>query len=133
MARKNKTTLAPALQLFTAPTAQDAFQEAFEGGKLDYPDANAGDIGPQVIRYGDEENDYLDVQFQNGEVMIRDGNDPTGEAHRFPEDQWRAYTGQPSREEAAAALKEQQAKDGVGLEGLKTGEQADRTKSDKEN
>lgn len=123
---------APALFAMN-PAAQDKLEKAFNEGALNCPDLDDGQPSPLVLRYGDEENDYINVNFENGEVVVRDGNDPTGEAHKFPEDQWRSYTGQPSREEAGRQLKEQQAKDGVGLEGLKTGEVDDRTKSPEDN
>lgn len=119
------------LNLFDRPTAHDALKKAIDNHALDYPDTDQEPQNPTVLRYGDDENDYIDVQFINGEVVVRDGNDRTGEAHKFTEDEWRSYTGQPSREEAARAAKDRQAKAGVGLEGLKTGEVADRQHADK--
>lgn len=109
------------------PKAQKAFEDAFKSGELDYPAATDGQTAPLVLRYGDDDSAYLNINFENGEVMVRDGADPTGKAYRYPEDQWRTWTDQPSHDEEMEQVREQQADDGVGLEGLKTGETADRT------
>lgn len=109
------------------PKAQKAFEDAFNRGDLDYPAATDGQTAPLVIRYGDDDNAYLNINFENGEVMVRDGADPSGTAHRFAEDQWRTWTGQPSHDEEMEQVRSEQAAEGVGLEGLKTGETDDRT------
>lgn len=116
-----------ALSIFDVnPKAQEAFEQALERGELNYPDPDQGQPSPLVIRYGDEDHAYINVNFEHGEAVIRDGADPTGTAHKFPEDQWRTYTGQESRDEAMEQVAKENADRGIGLDGLKTGEQADR-------
>jgi hypothetical protein len=41
--------------------------------------------------YGDGPHDYISTDFDAGQVMVRDGNDPTGKAWKFDETAFRRY------------------------------------------
>lgn len=83
------------------PQPGDRFPAPLDGG----PDpAPRPDPGPIQIWYGDpakHPNAYLAVSFETpGEVIVRDGEDPTGKALHFTAEQWASYT-DPDWEEPA--------------------------------
>jgi hypothetical protein len=53
---------------------------------------------PQPLFYGGNAPDgpnpnaYLSVQFEDGQVMIRRADDPTGYAFKVPNDEWQRFT-----------------------------------------
>jgi hypothetical protein len=75
------------------PQPGDRFPAPTDGG----PDpAPAAGPAPVQIWYGDpakHPNAYLAVTFETpGEVIVRDGEDPTGKAIHFTTEQWASYT-----------------------------------------
>lgn len=53
----------------------------------------AGTMTPVVplYVYGDGPHDYIATDFDAGQVMVRDGNDPSGKAWRFSEQAFRRF------------------------------------------
>jgi hypothetical protein len=52
-----------------------------------------------IVEYGDGPNDYVSTDFDAGQVLVRDGNDPTGKAWKFPEAAWRRFVAKVRGEE----------------------------------
>jgi hypothetical protein len=72
--------------------ATDRVPTATDQRKADAPQSEPD---PLVVWYADQDkhpNAYIGVQFENGEVIVRDGNDPTGKALHFTREQWASYT-----------------------------------------
>jgi hypothetical protein len=75
------------------PQAGDRYPAPLDGG----PDPDPAP-GPQALQvwYGDpakHPNAYIAVTFETaGEVIVRDGEDPTGKALHFTIEQWASYT-----------------------------------------
>jgi hypothetical protein len=44
-----------------------------------------------LVQYGDGPNDYIATNIENRQVVVRDGNDPSGKAWTYPEDAWRRF------------------------------------------
>lgn len=96
------TTVARQHPLRITPQPGDRAPAPLDGG----PDPDTGPGVPQPLQvwYGDpakHPNAYLAVTFETpGEVIVRDGNDPTGKALHFTAEQWASYT-DPDWEEPA--------------------------------
>jgi len=93
LARKNPPSKAAPGERYPAP---------LDGGRD--PAVAAGVAQPMQIWYDDpakHPNAYIAVTFETpGEVLVRDGNDPTGKALHFTTEQWASYT-DPDWEEPA--------------------------------
>lgn len=69
--------------------------------------ARAGELdpgpgrGPVVIPLGDNPDSYLSVAFEDGSVVVRDSNDPTGRAVQTSYDAWRGWVSQLRGDEGA--------------------------------
>lgn len=57
---------------------------------------------PAPLYYGEGENDYIAVTFEDGQVMVRDGNDETGRAWKYSNEDWAAFVKAASGEEVTA-------------------------------
>ena len=42
------------------------------------------ELAVPILQYGDGPNDYISTDVDAGQVIVRDGNDPTGRAWKFP-------------------------------------------------
>lgn len=84
-ARKNPPSVVRPGQRFPAP---------LDGGPDPAP--TGGTPAPLQVWYGDpakHPHAYIAVTFETpGEVVVRDGNDPTGKALHFTTEQWASYT-----------------------------------------
>jgi hypothetical protein len=72
--------------------ASDRVPTATDQPKADSP---LSEPKPLIVWYADgakHPNAYIGVQFENNEVIVRDGNDPTGKALHFTREQWASYT-----------------------------------------
>jgi len=47
-------------------------------------EVEAADIQVPILEYGDGPNDYISTDIDAGQVIVRDGNDPTGRAWKYP-------------------------------------------------
>jgi hypothetical protein len=47
-------------------------------------EVEAADIVVPILQYGDGVNDYIATDIDAGQVVVRDGNDATGRAWKFP-------------------------------------------------
>lgn len=76
-----------------APEAGDRFPAPLDGGAD--PDVPSG-AGRQVQLWyndpADHPHAYIVVSFEDGHVLVRDGNDPTGKALQWTTEQWAAYS-----------------------------------------
>ena len=52
-----------------------------------------------IVQYGEGPNDYIATDFTVGQVMVRDGNDPTGRAWKYPMSDWRRFVASVRGEE----------------------------------
>ncbi len=43
-----------------------------------------GELAVPILEYGDGPNDYISTDLDAGQVIVRDGNDSTGRAWKFP-------------------------------------------------
>lgn len=73
-----------------------------------------------IVEYGPGQNDYITTTFDSGQVIVQDGNDPTGKAWKYPEVAWRRFVARvrgdevpedpandgPTQHEEAALLQE---------------------------
>ena len=44
-----------------------------------------------IVEYGPGQNDYISTVFDAGQVIVQDGNDPSGKAWKYPETAWRRF------------------------------------------
>jgi hypothetical protein len=44
-----------------------------------------------IVEYGPGRNDYITTVFDAGQVIVQDGNDPSGKAWKYPESAWRRF------------------------------------------
>lgn len=52
-----------------------------------------------ILQYGEGVNDYIATNFDAGQVIVQDANDPTGRAWKFPESDWRRFVARVLGEE----------------------------------
>jgi hypothetical protein len=52
-----------------------------------------------IVGYGPGQNDYVSTVFDAGQVIVQDGNDPTGKAWKYPEPAWRRFVARVRGEE----------------------------------
>jgi hypothetical protein len=52
-----------------------------------------------IVEYGDGPHDYISTDFDAGQAIVRNGNDPTGRAWKFPEATWRRFVARVLGEE----------------------------------
>lgn len=84
--------------MWQAWTAQVKADPAYHPADPDSPDDggftnSAGSLPPKalIVQYGDGPHDYISTDFDAGQVIVRDGNDPTGRAWKFAEADWRRF------------------------------------------
>lgn len=63
-----------------------------KSGELDPPESGVRE--PMKIQLGENPDSYLAVTFEDGVVLLRDSNDPSGRAVQVSYDQWRAWAGE---------------------------------------
>lgn len=47
-------------------------------------EVSPSDVAVPILEYGDGPNDYISTDVDAGQVIVRDGNDPTGRAWKYP-------------------------------------------------
>lgn len=52
-----------------------------------------------IVEYGPGQNDYITTTFDAGQVLVQDGNDPSGKAWKYPESAWRRFVARVRGEE----------------------------------
>lgn len=102
---------APAISMAFAPAAWDQLVQQVEDGTLAVPDPAddetapaAPPVQPQPLYYGEGDNDYIAVTFEDGAVVVRDGNDTTGRAWQYSYEQWRGFSRAVRGEEGDATV-----------------------------